>query len=270
MNFPVSPAITRQRAILGAGMIACLLLAMIALIPSGTDQPTADSRARKPSPHSLKPQPALPISPSSAPSENATPSTISFSPTADGRSWDEKTALQLSDRLAELSTCPLEHMLAFVLTLPEGDFKATSWLQTLQTIATSPEASLLLASALQKTPSHLREQAWSAIAEGQASCDPAAAILWTATLPDPIARESCTQLVAARWGALEPAAALAWLDQQPADAHWEPLLQSIVISWAAARPAEAMEWAVRQSQNDVGTEFHSLTELVARVIQEQD
>jgi hypothetical protein len=196
--------------------------------------------------------------------------TNAFTPPADGRSWDEKTASLLSERLAILSTGPLEHMLAFVQSLPEGDFKDTSWLQTLQTIAASSQGSNLFENALGKTPPHLREQAWSAVAEGQACHDPAAAMLWTAKLPDPIARESCAQLVAARWGALQPAAALAWLDQQPADEHWEPLLQTIVASWASTQPAEAMVWAAKQSQYDTDTELPSLTQLIARVIQQHD
>jgi hypothetical protein len=95
-------------------------------------------------------------------------------------------------------------------------------------------------------------------------------MLWTASIPDPLARENCAQLVATRWGALEPAAAMAWLDQQPADEHWEPLLQTIVASWASTQPAEAMEWAVKQSQVDADSALPSLKELVARVIHQDD
>jgi hypothetical protein len=273
MKSPTPFVIKHRNVILGVAVAISLPLAMIALIISS---PSNEPRSNPPkvkkelAPSLSKQHPPL-CNPLAADALMDAPSaTNAFSPPADGHSWDEKTASQLSERLAILSTGPLEHMLDFVQSLPEGDFKTTAWLQTLQTIAASSQGTTLLENALDKTPPELHEQAWGVIAEGYASHDPAAAMLWTASIPDPIARESCAQMVATRWGALEPAAAMAWLEQQPADEHWEPLLQTIVASWASTQPAEAMEWAVKQSQLDADTALPSLKELVTSVIQQDN
>jgi hypothetical protein len=271
---PLAPfGIKNRNLILGFVVGTSMLLALIALIVSGPSNKAnfkLPQRQEKLEPSLAKNQHSLHHLPAAEALTETSSNANAFSPPADGRSWNEDSANLLNERLAILSVGPLEHMLAFVQSLPEGDFKTTAWLQTLQTIAAASQETTLLENALGKTPQHLREQAWGAVAEGRASNDPAAGMRWIATIPDPQARESCAHRVAARWGAIEPAAAMAWLEQQPADEHWEPLLHSIVTSWASARPEEAMEWAIRQSQYDADTDHPSLAQLVALVLQQKD
>jgi hypothetical protein len=269
MKSLASQSTIHHQPLFWATLAACLALTMIAWLNLGTSEaPLAPCSPNfgAPIPVQKQNQTRAILATSTDPASSGTGKVI---PPADGLASDENSAALLQQRLAELSIGPLEQMLAFVESLPEGDCKTTSWLQMLETISASPQPTSLLDAALKKTPPHLLTQAWSAVADGRAHHDPSEAMRWITTLPDSTVRESCALRIVSQWGSRDPSAALAWLDSQPADEHWEPLLQSIVASWASTQPAQAMEWAARMTNNDTDSSHISLTGLVERAIAEQ-